>query len=325
MMETLVRRCLLVALLVPLVAGCSSHDGKNAVTTSTTTATTAPTTTAGQSGTPTAAERAWVESTGEWALTFGGELNPNAIANCPASLREQAGTRPTARLAGLEDLALALCRAYRRLAGGGGGRREALATVNRLENVLDTQLYGFEFFAGPNRPLPVKGGSTEQSRVEPRLSKILTRLIGTRGEARCWSDADWKVVATHSPYGPKELGGFVDAAGKVQLNPVVCRSLAGYLYRHDDPHSQALTVAVVVFSHESEHAGGEDREDRAECWGMQRARQTALMLGMSAKDAGSLVERYWRTVYPAETPPYFSPQCRDGGALDQRRGTHVFP
>ena len=319
-MENVVRCYALVALLL-VVTGCSSHDEKDAVTTTTT----IPPTTATASGTPTGAERTWVESVGEWALTFGGELNPNAIAICPASLRAQAGARPSPRLAGLEDLALAVCRAYRRLANAGRGRAQALATVNRLEQALETQLYGFEFLAGPNRPLPVKGGSTEQSRIEPRLSTVLSRLIRTRAQARCWSDADWKVVATHSPYGPQELGGFVDAAGKVQLNPVVCRSLTGYLYGHDDPGSQALTVAVVVFSHESEHAGGEDREDRAECWGMQRARQTALMLGMSAKDAGSLVERYWRTVYPTETPPYSSPECRDGGKLDLHPASDGWP
>jgi hypothetical protein len=317
-MDTMVLRLALVALLAALAGACS--DGKE-----TRAQTTAPPSTTATSSKPTGAERAWVESVGEWALTFGGELNPNAIQDCPASLREQAGSRPSARLAGLEDLALAVCRAYRRLAHAGSSRSVAAATAKRLETNLNVQLYGFEFRAGPNRPLPVKGGVTEQSRIEPRLSRVLSRLIGTQGEARCWSDADWKVVATHSPYGPQELGGFVDAAGKVQLNPVICRSLAGFLYRDEDAHSLPLAQAVVVFAHESRHAGGEDREDRAECYGMQDARPVARMLGMSAADAGSLVERYWRDVYPTEEFPYRSRECRDGGKLDLHPASNVWP
>jgi hypothetical protein len=318
-MGNVVRRLLLAALLVVLLAACSD-DEKSAVTTTTTTTT-------ATSAKPTDAERTWVESVGEWAQTFGGELNANAIEDCPGSLREQAGPRPTARLAGLQDLALALCRAYRRLAHAGpGGRAEALATADRLENALNTQVYGFEFIAGPGRPLPVKGGVTEESRIEPRLSRVLAQLTKIeKSEARCWSDADWKVIATHSAYGPRELGGFVDSAGTVQLNPVICRALVRYLYAHAKPTDPGITEAVVVFSHESEHAGGEDREDRAECWGMQRARRTAQLLKMSAQDADALVQRYYRTVYQQETPPYFSQECRDGGELDLRPGTSVFP
>jgi hypothetical protein len=303
----------------------STRGGGETTSTTTATATTGTTTTAG--GKPTQAEREWVEFVGQWSQTFGGELNANAIADCPASLREQAGPRPTERLAGLEDLALALCRAYRRLAHAGqGGRAEALATANRLENALNTQVYGFEFIAGPGRPLPVKGGITEESRIEPRLSRVLSQLTEIeRSEARCWSKADWNVVATHSAYGPRELGGFVDSAGTVQLNPVICRALVRYLYAHAKPTDHGITEAVVVFTHESEHAGGEDREDRAECSGMQDARRTARLFGMSSQDAEALVRRYWRTVYQGETPPYFSPQCRDGGELDLRPKTHVFP
>ena len=323
-MGNVVLRLALVALLGIAAAGCAG-DEKGAEAGSTTVSTTTTTTTAGTGGAPTGAERAWVESVGEWALTFGGEFNANAVANCPASLREQAGERPSARLAGLEDLALAVCRAYRRLANAGAARKQALATVTRLENALDTQLYGFEFLAGPSRPLPVKGGITGESRIEPRLSRVLSRMIGTKAEARCWSDEDWAVVATHSPYGPQELGGFVDAAGKVQLNPTICESLAAYLYAHADPHSLPLAVAMVVFSHESEHAAGEDREDRAECWGMQRAREVATRLGMSPSDAGALVDRYWREIYPDNTFPYKSPACRDGGKFDLRPATHEFP
>jgi hypothetical protein len=323
-MEAMVLRLALVVLLA-VVAGACSNDKNSSAGTSTEAQTTVPPTTTGVASKPTGAERTWVESVGEWALTFGGDLNPIAIEDCPGSLRQQAGQRPSERLTGLEDLALALCRAYRRLSRAGPGRREAAATVKRLETSLNVQLYGFEFRAGPNRPLPVKGGVTEQSRIEPRLSAVLSRLIRTQGEARCWSDADWKIVATHSPYGPRELGGFVDAAGKVQLNPVICRSLAGFFYRGEDSHSLPLTQAVVVFSHESRHAGGEDREDRAECYGMQDARRVARMLGMSAADAGSLAERYWRDVYPTETPPYFSPECRDGGKLDLHPASSVWP
>src|ERR687885_610135 len=93
-MGTVLRRLVLLALLVALAAACSDEEKSSVSTTTTTTA----------SAKPTAAERGWVESVGEWEKTFGGELNANAIVDCPASLRAEAGPRPTARLAGLEDL-----------------------------------------------------------------------------------------------------------------------------------------------------------------------------------------------------------------------------
>ncbi len=304
-----------IALLaLVLVAGCAYGDDDEAATTSESPARV------------TASERQWAELAGEWTLQLGGEFNAVAVDDCAASLAEHAGPRPSERVSEIEQLALEVCRAYRRLAGAGAdGRDAALAAASRAELRLNEAVYALEFVAGPNQPLPVKGGLTETSRVEPRLSRVLARVLGREAETRCWSESDWRTVATHNPYGPGELGGFVDSAGKIQLSPSVCRALAEYLYGVGDEDAPGLEVAVVVFAHEARHAAGIDREELAECYGMQDAPRFARLLGFSRAAAQKLVERYWEEVYPDQDYPYFSPQCRDGGRLDLRPRSDIWP
>ena len=276
----------------------------------------------------TAAERQWVETAGEWALQFGSEFNPVPVDECGASFDDFAGRPPSERVADVRPLALAVCEAYGRLARSANGsdeRSRAAAAAKAAETALNERVFAHEFEAGSSRPLPVKRVVADESRIDPRLSKVLSRLIGADAQARCWSSQDWKVVATKNPYGPGEVGGFVESGGKVQLSPVVCEPLAEYLYGGRDEDDEDLVWAVVVFAHEARHAAGEDVEARAECYGMQDAPRVARMLGISPSRAREIGERYWKDHYPDNEFPYFSRECRNGGGLDLRPGSDVWP
>ncbi|MFN2471776.1 MAG: hypothetical protein ABR583_12480 [Gaiellaceae bacterium] len=318
----MVRRFAALPLLALALAACSGNEDEKPEARSTTAS---PQSTLAARP-PTGPEREWAELVGQWALQFGGDLNAVSVNNCVESLDVEVGPAPTGRVADLEGLALDVCRAYRRLAGARGAEREAAQdTAHAAEQQLNERLFSFEFTAGPNRPLPVKGGLTGESRIEPRLTRALQELVGEGAEARCWSDGDWQVVATHNPYGAGEVGGFVESGGKIQLAPAVCKPLVAYLYGDRDDDDDDLVWSLVVFAHEARHAAGEDEEDKAECYAMQDARRLGRLIGLAGKTADTIAERYWRERYPLNEFPYRSEECRDGGALDLHPDSRIWP
>ena len=318
-------RAAVAVLLVALAVGCAGGDDGEARregprgTAAATSAAERP---------ATGAERRWVETAGEWALQLGSEFSPVAVDECGTSFDDFVGEPPSKRVAEVRGFALDLCEAYGRLSRAPKAspeRAQAAAEVRAAEDALNERVFAHEFEAGPNRPLPVKGGVTDESRIDPRLSKVLSTLIGADAQARCWSSSDWRVVATKNPYGPGEIGGFVEGAGKVQLSPAVCEPLADFLYGERDENDDDLVWAIVVFAHEARHAAGEDVEARAECYAMQDAPRVARMLRISGSRAREIAETYWEEWYPRNEFPYSSPECRNGGGLDLRRTSDVWP
>lgn len=62
-----------------------------------------------------------------------------------------------------------------------------------------------------------------------------------------------------------------------------------------------------------------------ECTGLQHTAQVARALGADADQAQDLAEYYWRAVYPQLPEAYRSSDCMDGGRLDLRPGSSVWP
>jgi hypothetical protein len=97
-----------------------------------------------------------------------------------------------------------------------------------------------------------------------------------------------------------------------------CRHLAAYARSDKRRPSRDQVVAVHVLTHEAMHLSGRLEEAAAECGAVQRDAHTARLLGASAADAAELAAAYWRNVYPLMPDGYRSPECRAGGALDER-------
>jgi hypothetical protein len=106
-----------------------------------------------------------------------------------------------------------------------------------------------------------------------------------------------------------------------------------------------FAVAVSTLAHESIHVVQGTKgnvvppdaliEAQAECSGMEWMPQVAVLLGDSPDDAQMIAEYFWLLVYPGKASltaayalqhPYWSADCKPGGALDTRpAGSTAWP
>jgi hypothetical protein len=183
---------------------------------------------------------------------------------------------------------------------------------------------------GTFRHLPEQGGPVETSRVEPRLSRVGSTLVGKEIEVRCWSQRDWRQqIEDREANAEHEFAGMASEGGPVDLAPDACAPLVEIMYRHEKPVTReqevVLAYSVGVLAHELEHVRGELDEEIAECFGMQRLAGVARELGLPADEARRLARVYWTDVYLDSAQDYRAPDCRNGRKLDLRRRTAVWP
>ena len=185
-------------------------------------------------------------------------------------------------------------------------------------------------------PLPILGGITEVSRVEPLYSRIASELAGRDVEVRCWSEADWversKEVAawTHGKLRPGGWTAFVSYDRKrANLSPAICRSLGRWAYDRRWPEDRReaynLVWSVKVLAHETQHLRGIDNEAEADCYGIQGMAEVAARLGLDDDQGRWLTEYAWRYIYPRARGEYWSAECRDAGELDLHPNSSTWP
>lgn len=112
---------------------------------------------------------------------------------------------------------------------------------------------------------------------------------------------------------------------------------SAYWDRYED-----YVLGLQTLAHEAIHLSGvvggtlpnglavgyADDEARADCWGMQWLAHVAQQLGAADDDAQAIARYYALSMYPQwrrSAPEYWSPECRDGGALDLRPETSLWP
>jgi hypothetical protein len=188
-----------------------------------------------------------------------------------------------------------------------------------------------------NRPLPQVRGSREESKVEPTLSRFVSRFVlhKPRGiEVRCWSKDEWRFVTKEwaTYLGTGDLLGFVHSKRlRASVAPRICKQLAGLVYHDEHPtvgeQMYRKSEAVAVLAHEAEHMRNGLRASEAitECHAMQRMRWLARIMGTTEDYAGLLAERYASDLYEYNQKEYKTADCRDGGSLDLRPGNDVWP
>jgi hypothetical protein len=152
---------------------------------------------------------------------------------------------------------------------------------------------------------------------ERRLGRAASVLAGARVAVRCQS-----LGGAFVDGGP-ELGyvrwrpdGSPEAWALIKHDQ--CRHLAAYLRSDRHRPSRDQVIAVHVLTHEAMHLSGRLGEAAAECAAVQRDAETARLLGSPAADAAGLAVAYWRDLYPLMPDSYRSPECRAGGAMDER-------
>jgi len=96
----------------------------------------------------------------------------------------------------------------------------------------------------------------------------------------------------------------------------------------DCEYTADIVWAMETVAHESYHLLGYTNEAQVDCYGMQSVWFVASRLGASTSEAEAFAHLFADRLYPlrrAETPLYWSPQCRDGGRYDLRPASHAWP
>jgi len=188
-----------------------------------------------------------------------------------------------------------------------------------------------------NRPLPMVRGSREESKVEPQLSRFVSKFVLKKPagiEVRCWSKDEWLFVTKEwgTYIGTGDFLGFVHNTRLLtSVAPRICKQLAGLMYRRERPTTGEGMLrkaeAVAILAHEAEHIRNRLKADEAttECQGMQRMRRLARIMGASQDYADLLAERYWEDLYEYNLKEYKTSDCRNEGTLDLRPGSDVWP
>lgn len=184
--------------------------------------------------------------------------------------------------------------------------------------------------SGPAYPdLPV----LSKSRADDELGLVVSLLSGSGARVYCWSNADWeqKRDSWHRRPWSGPWGAYVtsDPVVTVNLAPNECMTLNALMTAEGpvwlDEHSPAFAWSVHVLAHEAVHAAGHQDETKAACWGVQLTAKAAVELGRTLREGRYLGELAWKRWYPLAPPSYRSPDCRDGGRLDLRPKSHIWP
>lgn len=265
------------------------------------------------------------------------------IRECSKRLREDVGEVPTPRFESGYALIGRACKRYEVFADAferslstddpsaalqeiDAASTEAAGLIVRAGRLIEARLTA-------NRPLPRLGGDSEESRVEPRFSRIGGELARKKVEMRCWSESEWpRVVGEWGAYvGTNDIGAFAQPdTDRASLAPETCRVLVDLAYEHERPEQgdelDEVAYAVGILAHESEHLlSPAASEAETECYGMQEIRRVARRLGADANYANKLAMRYWFELYPAEPADYKSGECVNGRSLDANPDSSIWP
>lgn len=172
----------------------------------------------------------------------------------------------------------------------------------------------------------------QRVREQDKLAAVAGDLAGRPVGVRCPGFLG-------SLFNVRVEGGTVQFDGKGQpadytkLSPETCKSLRNVdrfdfscLGRGDCTYKQFRTAwAVHTLAHESFHLRGIQSEAITECYALQNTAFVAERLGIDGATAQRLQKWVYVRGYSNEPDDYRSDQCRDGGKLDLRPGTPVFP
>jgi hypothetical protein len=145
---------------------------------------------------------------------------------------------------------------------------------------------------------------------------FLASLVDTRGEAgRVQFGADGR-PANHTDLAPSTCA----ALRHLDRVDFTCVARASCGFKEFKAAWAAHTLA-----HESFHLRGFQDEGIAECYALQNTAFVAERLGLPTKQALELQAWVYKDGYPNEPEDYRSSNCYDGGPLDLRPQSAVFP
>jgi len=182
--------------------------------------------------------------------------------------------------------------------------------------------------------LAAVGFARREDRIHQQktLAAVATELAGRPVGVHCPGFLG-SLVDTHGEPGRVGFGADGRPANYTDLAPSTCSALR-HLDRVDftciERDSCTLREfkagwAAHTLAHESFHLRGFEDEGIAECYALQNTAFVAERLGVPTKTAEELQAWLYKDGYPNEPEDYQSSNCYDGGPLDLRPQSAVFP
>lgn len=169
--------------------------------------------------------------------------------------------------------------------------------------------------------------------TESRLSSIASEIAGRDVRVRCYRSA-----------APARESGSVmfDAHGRpadvARLDRDVCSALTAFARSPSGERFACVRTssscelevletlqALQTLAHEAWHLRGERSEPVAECYAIQTVAFVAKRFGAGARDAQAAARGVLAELYPRMPGEYQSRACHNGGRLDLRPGSPVWP
>lgn len=193
---------------------------------------------------------------------------------------------------------------------------------------------------GP-RPALARAERGRITRLEAFLSDISGEVAGRQVTLHCEKAAEWRLAESQTKVEGHLLGYVFEGGRAVHLAPSLCYVLHRLRYLHWKPDVSCLSRSkdvdqrvcpprtsevvrsAVTLAHEAYHVAGEENEQRAECFGLQKASHIAQRLGVLPSVADQMAWYAW--TFSEAPKSYASPQCKEGGKLDIEKESSVFP
>ena len=173
--------------------------------------------------------------------------------------------------------------------------------------------------------------------AERKLAVIASEIAGRPVRVDCQGAVGAALdVSPHA--GTVDFDADWKPADVTNLKRSVCRKLNGFPGEHQRPAFAcfergdrcpasviASAWAVQTLAHEGWHLRGEVDEARTQCFGLQTTAWVAGELGAPPERAHAIASYLYVHLYPRMPDAYRSSECRDGGELDLRRTSAVWP
>jgi hypothetical protein len=266
-------------------------------------------------------ELEWIEAFAAWSDridTAYFDANDAVASKCASAFSAEVGEAPK-RLRRAKQLALEGCAALRRSIDSGD-----------LDDADDWYALRDDVIADLSDRRAAVAAPTRSAELEAAARPY----AGRDPIVLCWSDKQWDELSEEwALISVDELWpiGFADPnTGQIHLAPEICGPLGRFFGGNYAPHlneeSLDLAIALVTLAHEAEHLRSpEASEADVECVAMQRVRDLVQTEGRSESYIKLMGGLALDVAYPNNPPKYRTKRCHDGGALDIRPETTVWP
>lgn len=185
--------------------------------------------------------------------------------------------------------------------------------------------------------LALRDGHAEEAAPRERedFAELASPIAGGEARVYCWSGEAWGAFGGQyaTVRGDEEISlkGLADTAGsRIDLDPGVCTALRGYVRRYRPPalsfENFQLAEALVVLAHHAKHLESPSTpETDVECFAVQQVRPFIRAAGWGPEYQTELALQAWELGYTQLPPQAQTPDCRNGGPLDQNPDSDAWP